>query len=79
MNSQELAAWLATQEEVTEAEAEARLEALACGIRQLVQQGHEVELPGLGRFEPGVGLKFRFDGKAQARRDGGRQAAGKRR
>jgi len=79
MNSQQLTAWLAAQEQVTEAEAAARLEALARGIRQLVKQGHAVELPGLGRFEPGLGLTFRFDGATEAAPPQARTTAGKRR
>lgn len=79
MNSQELAAWLADQEKLTEAEAAAHLEALARGIRQLVREGHTVELPGLGRFEPGGELKFRFQEATHTATPHARQSAGKRR
>jgi len=79
MNMNELAARLAEQERMSEAEAAAHLDELTTRIRQLVREGQSVALPGLGRFEPGRQLNFRFDGAARVRPAGARQAAGKRR
>lgn len=79
MTTNELAAKLAAQERVSEAEAAARLDELARRIRQLVREGQAVELPGLGHFEPGQKLRFRFVRKQPGQSTGARQAAGKRR
>ncbi|MCC7237732.1 MAG: HU family DNA-binding protein [Bryobacterales bacterium] len=79
MNSNELARRLAAQERITRCQAEAQLDQLARDIRRLLQSGHSVELPGLGRFEPGPELKFHFETPPAGRSAGKRQAAGKRR
>lgn len=79
MTSHELAARLAEQERVSEAEAAAHLEELARRIQLLVREGQRVELPGLGRFEPGQPMQFRFARGAGREARRARQAAGKRR
>ncbi len=79
MTRDELAAKLAEQECVSEAEAAAHLDELTARIRRLVREGRTVELPGLGRFEPGQQIRFRFDREQQGPRAGARHAAGKRR
>ncbi|MEP7367193.1 MAG: HU family DNA-binding protein [Acidobacteriota bacterium] len=79
MTTNELAAKLAEQECVSEAEAAAHLDELARRIHRLVREGQRVELPGLGRFEPGQPLQFRFDHKQPGPTAGARHAAGKRR
>ena len=79
MTTNELAARLAEQERVSETEAAARLDELTRRIQRLLREGQSVELPGLGRFEPGDKVKFRFDHKPSGRAAGDRNAAGKRR
>ena len=79
MTTHELAARLAEQEHVSEAEAAARLEELARRIERMVREGQRVELPGLGRFEPGQQIQFRFDRRQPGHPAGARHAAGKRR
>jgi nucleoid DNA-binding protein len=78
MTTNELTAKLAARECVSEAEAAAQLDELARRIQRLVRQGETVELPGLGHFEPGQPIQFRF-GRKQPRPGGARHAAGRRR
>ena len=77
MTTNELAARLAEQARLSEAEAAAQLGELAKRIHRLVRKGHSVELPGLGRFEPGARLQFRFDRKTHGSKADARRAAGK--
>jgi len=79
MTMNELTAKLAARECVSEAEAAAELDELARRIHRLVRQGKTVELPGLGHFEPGQPIQFRFDRKQPRHTGGARHAAGRRR
>lgn len=79
MNTNDLARRIAAQELITQAQAEAQLDRLVRDIRRVLQSGQSVELPGLGRFEPGPELRFHFETSPAGRSAGKRQAAGKRR
>ena len=79
MTMNELAARLAAHECLSEAEAAAHLDELARRIQRLVREGQTFELPGLGRFEPGEPIQFRFNRKPPGGATGARHAAGKRR
>ena len=71
MKKAELAAKLAEQTHLSEAEAADQLDRVVHAIVRNLRKGKPARLPGLGIFRPGDKWKFRFDAEI---RPGGKRA-----